>query len=69
MELYSESQSDRAVLSFRDQVGEAATVIVMRKGGQVWLVFNGALKTTVVMSDPEATHLIEALTAASRGPQ
>jgi len=67
MELQSESQSDRTVLSFRGPGGEAPTVIVMRKGGKVWPVFNGAVKTTVAMTDPEATRLIEAVNAASRG--
>lgn len=68
MELYSESQSDHTVLSFRGPDGEAATVIVMRKSAKVWLVFNGAIKTTVAMSDLEAVHLIDAVTAASRKP-
>ena len=67
MELYSESQSDRTVLSFHGPAGEAATVIVMRKGAKVWLVFNGAIKTTVAMTDPEAAQLIDAVNAASRG--
>jgi streptogramin lyase len=66
MELHSESESDRAVLAFRGPLGEAATVIVMRKNGKVWMVFNGALKTTVAMSDAHAGQLTEAVTAASR---
>ncbi|MGH3797789.1 MAG: hypothetical protein ACRDSP_23200 [Pseudonocardiaceae bacterium] len=69
METFSESQSDRTVLVFRGLDGHAATVIVMRKRGQVWLVLNGAEKTTVAMTDPQAVHLIEALTAASRRPR
>ncbi|MGH3798461.1 MAG: hypothetical protein ACRDSP_26760 [Pseudonocardiaceae bacterium] len=68
METFSEGQSDRAVLVFRGLDGCAATVIVMRRRGQVWLVFHGAEKTTVVMSDTHAARLIEALGAASRGP-
>ena len=67
MELYSESQSDRTVLSFRGPEGEAATVIVMCQGATVWLVFNGAIKTTVAMTAPEAAQLIKAIRAASRG--
>jgi len=57
VELYSESQSDRSVLAFRDPDGQAATVIVLRKRGQVWLVFNGAEKTTVAMTDAQRDML------------
>jgi hypothetical protein len=67
VELYSESQSDRAVLSLRGPAGEAATVIVLRKRSRVWLVFHGAEKTTVAMTDLEAAQLINAVSAASRG--
>jgi hypothetical protein len=67
VELYSESQSDRSVLAFRGPDGQTATVIVMRKRGQVWLVLNGAEKTTVAMTDPQTGELITALRAASRG--
>lgn len=67
METYSESQSDRSVLTFRGIDGQPATVIVLRKRAQVWLVLNGAEKTTVTMTDPETGQLIEALHAASRG--
>jgi hypothetical protein len=66
MELHSDSESDRTVLAFRALEGEAATVIVLRKKTKIWLVFNGALKTTVAMSDTEADQLIEAVRAASR---
>jgi hypothetical protein len=69
VELYSEGQSDRRVLSFQGPAGEAATVIVMRRGVKVWLVFNGAIKSTVAMSDTEAAQLIAAVNAASRGHQ
>lgn len=41
-------------------------MIVMRRRGRVWLVFNGALKTTVAMSDPDAGQLIKAVRTASR---
>lgn len=37
------------------------------QSGKVWLVFNGAVRTTVTVTDPQATQLIDALTAASRG--
>lgn len=69
MELHSESESDRTVLAFRGPEGEAATVIVMRRNGQVWMVFNGALKTTVAMTDAHAGQLTQAVTAASRKPR
>lgn len=69
METYSESQSDRTVLAFRGPEGDAATVIIMRKSRKVWLVLNGAMKTTIAMSDPEAARLIEAVSAASRQPR
>lgn len=64
---YSESHSDRSVLTFRGVEGDPATVIVMRTRGQVWLTFNGAVKTTVAMTDQQAGQLIEALHTASRG--
>lgn len=69
MELHSEGESDRTVLAFRGPDGEAATVIVMRRHGKVWMVLNGAVKTTVVMTHPDAGQLVEAVTAASRGPR
>ena len=64
---YSESESDRTVLAFRGPDGEAATVIIMRRGSKVWVVFNGAVKTTVALTDPQAEELIDAVRAASRG--
>lgn len=35
-------------------------MLVIRKDGKVWLVFNGAVKTTAAMSDPEAARLVDA---------
>ena len=69
VQTHSESESDRAVLAFRGPDGQAATVIVIRKRGRVWLVLNGAEKTTIAMTDPQAAQLIEALRAASRNPR
>ncbi|HEU0087191.1 MAG TPA: hypothetical protein VFQ77_06035 [Pseudonocardiaceae bacterium] len=69
METFSDSQSDRTVLALQCPDGEPTTVIVQRSRGQVWLVYHGALKTTVAMSDLQATHLIEALRAAARTPR
>jgi hypothetical protein len=50
----------------------SATVIVTRQGlgtaARIWLTFDGAIKTTVVMTDAETTALRELLgrAAASR---
>ncbi|HET9258349.1 MAG TPA: hypothetical protein VFO16_24560 [Pseudonocardiaceae bacterium] len=52
--------------------GDPTTVIVTRQGlgrnGRVWLTFDGAIKTTVVMTDPETVRLCELLneTTAAR---
>lgn len=64
---YSESESNRAVLPFRGPDGEAATVIAMRRSTKVWVVLNGAVRTTVALTDPQAGQLIKAVRAASRG--
>ncbi len=65
MELHSEIESYRRVLTFRTPEGQPATVIVMRRKSTVWLTFNGTEKTTVVMNDPEAGELIDAVSCAS----
>ncbi|MGH8966401.1 MAG: hypothetical protein ACRDXB_13890 [Actinomycetes bacterium] len=53
--------------------GEPTTVIVTRQGlgraAQVWLTFNGAIKTTVVMTNPETMQLGELLTKATAARQ
>jgi hypothetical protein len=54
VELHSEVESYRRVLPFRTPEGENASVIVMRRRNTVWLTFDGALKTTVVMKDQDA---------------
>ncbi|MGQ0776832.1 MAG: hypothetical protein ACT4NY_20850 [Pseudonocardiales bacterium] len=51
VKLHSEIDSYRRVFTFRTPLGEPATVIVMRRRNTVWLTFNGAAKTTVVMRD------------------
>ena len=66
MELHSEIESYRRVLTFRTPEGKAASVIVMRRRGDVWLTFDGALKTTVVMQAEDAGQLIEAVCDAAR---
>jgi biotin-(acetyl-CoA carboxylase) ligase len=49
--------------------GDYATVIVTRQGrgsaGRVWLTFNGAIKTTVVMTNPETAQLGKLLDKAT----
>jgi hypothetical protein len=61
----------RAVFPGRTPSGELNTVIVTRQGvgssGRVWLTFNGALKTTVVMTDQETAQLRELLDKATGG--
>jgi hypothetical protein len=58
-------ESFRATLRTRTPEGELATVIVTRqglgRGGRVWLTFDGAIKTTAVMTDPETGELAELL--------
>ncbi len=69
MELHSEVESYRRVLPLRNPDGEAASVIVMRRRNTVWLTFDGAWKTTVVMGDQDAGQLIDAVSCASGNPQ
>ncbi len=49
--------------------GAPTTVIVTRQGlgrdGRVWLTFNGAIKTTVVMTNGETGQLSELLDKAT----
>lgn len=68
VELHSEIESYRRVLPFRTPEGQTASVIVMRRKSAVWLTFDGAVKTTVVMTTEESGHLIEAESEASCGP-
>ncbi|MGH3921223.1 MAG: hypothetical protein ACRDSG_19630 [Pseudonocardiaceae bacterium] len=69
MELHSEIESYRQVITLRTSEGQDATVIVMRRRSAVWLTFNGAEKTTVVMVDQEASQLTEAVSAAAGSAQ
>jgi hypothetical protein len=59
----------RGTMRGRTLDGEPNTVIVTRQGlgsaGRVWLTFNGAIKTTVVMTNPETVQLCELLTKAT----
>lgn len=58
----------RGTMQGRTPEGGRATVIVLRRGmgstARVWLTFNGAIKTTVVMTDPEAGELVGLLSDA-----
>lgn len=55
----------RATMQGRTPEGDRATVIVLRRGmgstARVWLTFSGAIKTTVVMTNPETAELVELL--------
>ncbi|MGH3898180.1 MAG: hypothetical protein ACRDTA_07975 [Pseudonocardiaceae bacterium] len=59
----------RGAMRGRTPEGEPSTVIVTRQGighsGRVWLTFNGAIKTTVVMTNPETAQLCELLNKAT----
>jgi hypothetical protein len=63
------AETFRAALLGRTPEGEPSTVIVTRQGtgqsGRVWLTFNGAIKTTVVMTDGETAQLSELLDKAA----
>jgi hypothetical protein len=53
--------------------GELSTMIVTRQGlgsaARVWLTFHGAIKTTVVMTNPETVKLSELLNQATAARQ
>ncbi|MGH3533506.1 MAG: hypothetical protein ACRDQG_02180 [Pseudonocardiaceae bacterium] len=69
--MHSDEETFRSTLQARDIDGEPHTVIVMRRGfgrnARVWLTVNGAWKTTLQMTDPEATRLAGLLTEAQGG--
>ena len=60
----------RATLTGRTPTGADSTLIVTRQGvgndGRVWLTFDGAIKTTVVMTDLEAVELWKLIGEATR---
>lgn len=66
--MHSEDESFRATMRAHGLEGEPHTVIVMRRGlgrsARVWLTLNGAWKTTLQMTRPEAAQLAELLTQA-----
>lgn len=59
----------RATMRGRTPEGEFTTLIVTRKGlghaGRSWLTFQGAIKTTAVLTDQEAGQLAGLLEDAS----
>lgn len=61
----TQDETYRATLRARTPEGDATTVLVLRRGlghaARVWLTFDGAIKTTAVLTDPETVHLVELL--------
>lgn len=58
------SEAYRRVLEgCRTPDGDRASLIVTRQGsshaGRVWVTFAGAVKTTAVLTDPQASELIK----------
>jgi carbon monoxide dehydrogenase subunit G len=66
--MHSDEETYRGTLQIRDVDDQPHTVIVMRRGlgrnARVWLTVNGAWKTTLHMTDAEATRFSELLTEA-----
>jgi hypothetical protein len=60
----------RATLRGQTPEGEPSTLIVTRQGlghaGRAWLTFNGAMTTTVALTDQEAGQLARLLEDAAR---
>ena len=52
----------RATLRARTPEGDATTLIVLRRGlghgARVWLTFDGAVRTTAVLTSPEVAQLV-----------
>lgn len=57
----TQGETFRATLRVRTPEGDATTLIVLRRGlgraARVWVTFDGAIKTTAVLTDPETGHL------------
>jgi hypothetical protein len=70
MELHSEGESYRATIQLRTPDGDRATLLVLRRGcgrsGRVWLTFDGAVRTTVMMDDGESGEVSDMIKAARR---
>lgn len=62
----------RATLRGHTPEGEPTTVIITRQGrgqaGRVWFTLNGAIRTTVVLTDPETGQLVGMLGDAQGTP-
>ena len=58
----TQEETFRATLEARTPERDATTLIVLRRGlghaARVWLTFDGAIKTTVVLTDPETVRLV-----------
>lgn len=61
----------RRTLRVRSADNELATLIILRRGlgraARVWLTFDGATKTTAVLTREEATRLLELIDRAREG--
>jgi hypothetical protein len=68
--MHSEEEIYRATLSARTVDGQPHTLIVTRRASgspaRVWLTLNGALQTTVALTDAETAQLVELLTHAQQ---
>lgn len=68
MELHSEQESYRATIRLRTPDGAPATLIVLRRRRdhewRVWLTFDGAIKTTVMMDGQESDEVTGMIKAA-----
>lgn len=68
MELHSERERYRSTIQLRTPDGEPATLIVLRRGrgraGRVWITFDGAIKTTLTMTDRESDEVTSMINAA-----
>jgi hypothetical protein len=64
-----QDETFRGTMCGRTPNGQPATVIVTRQGlgrdGRMWLTFNGAIKTIVVMTNLEMVQLCELLNKAT----
>lgn len=64
MEFHSEQEGYRGTLTARSPENTPATLIVLRRRRHVWLTFDGAVRTTLLMTRQETTGLIALLRAA-----
>jgi hypothetical protein len=58
VELHSEQETFRGTLTARTPDNAPTTLIVMRRNQRVWLTFDGAVVSTVSMTDPDAMQLV-----------